>query len=213
MSPELQELLSQHLHTRYAGEISWMDDEFYRIFVDLAADGMLEDTLVVFWTDHGEQFWEHGNQTHAYSLFREENDGLLWFWSPNIVPGSFGGPVSAIDLVPTLVQLYGLPIDERVTGAPIGEAPDDRPRFASAIARLGPVSSVQKDGYKLTFSWYGSLRMYDLVNDPGETVDLYDPNDPPAMAQELWADLKPMVELGAPLAPENPVNWPEELEQ
>lgn len=211
LSPDMQELLSEHLHVRYAGDISHMDDEFQMIFADMQARGLLDDTLIVFWTDHGEQFWEHGNQTHAYSLFREETEGMLWFWSPNIVPASWDGPTSSIDLVPTILKLYGLPIDERVTGIPIGESPEDRPRFMNTIARLGPASGVVQGHHKLTFSWFGTVRLFDLDADPAETNDLYDPLHPSPEAQALWSELQPMVQLGQPLALENPVNWPDEL--
>lgn len=211
LSPEMQELLSEHLHVRYAGEISYMDAEFQQIFGDMLARGLLDDTLVVFWTDHGEQFWEHGNQTHAYSLFREETEGLLWFWSPNIVPASWEGPTSSIDVTPTLLQLFGVPIDERVTGTPIGDAPEDRPRFMNTIARLGPASGVVQNHRKLTFSWFGTVREFDLDADPGEQHDLYDPSNPSAEAQEMWAELRPMLELAQPLATETPIQWPAEL--
>lgn len=211
MSPEDQELLAEHLRIRYDGELSYLDDQVFRIFVDLQRDGLLDDALLVFWTDHGEQFWEHGNQTHAYALTGEEADGLLFFWSPNIVTAAWSEPTSAIDLVPTLLDVYGVPIPPEVTGVPLGQATPDRPVFAATVARLGAAQSVQKNGWKLSFSYFGDLNLYDRNTDPLETTDLYDPAAPSAEALELWADLEPQIEKMEPLVPQYRVDWPDEL--
>lgn len=211
MSDEEQALLRQHLELRYAGELRYMDDQIFRIVADMDYAGLLDDTLVVFWTDHGEAFWEHDVQTHAYTLYREENDALLFFWAKNIVPEVWTAPVASIDLVPTLLRLQDLPIPQEVTGSPLGEAADDRPRFANSIARLGPISSVVKSGWKLVFRWEGTVQLYDLTSDPGEQTDLYDPAAPSAEALDLWADLRPQVELQRSVVPSYGVAWPPEL--
>jgi arylsulfatase A-like enzyme len=211
LSPEDQELLEAHLRVRYAGELSYLDDELYRIFADLQLNALLDDALVVFWTDHGEQFWEHGYQTHAYGLNAEENDALLFFWAPNIVPAAFSGPTTSIDLVPTLLSVLDVPMPDAVTGIPLGEAPADRPRFAESVSRLGASQSVIQDGWKLTFSYTGGVQLFDRNTDPEEAVDLYDPSAPSPEARSLWSALEPQIELMSPLVPEHPVNWPDEL--
>jgi len=211
MTQDEKDLLKAHLVARYDGEVSWMDDQIYWMLADMDFDHLLDDTLVVFWNDHGEQFWEHGFQTHAYQLYGEENNALLFFWSKNIVQGTWTEPTSSIDLVPTLLGLEGVPQPETVTGYPIGQAPADRPRFAHAIARIGPESSVVLDHYKLIFVWTGFVELYDLENDPGELTDLYDPTHPSSEAQKLWALLEPEIELQAHVAAVYPVSWPAEL--
>lgn len=212
MTEAERQLLEAHLRVRYAGEIRYVDDEVFRIIADLDFDGLLEDTLVVVWTDHGEAFWEHGFQTHAYTLHGEENDGVLFFWAKNIVPASWSGPTSAIDLVPTLLALQGLDLPPEVTGIPLGEAPPDRPIFSHTIARIGPASSVQQNGWKLIFAWQsGQVRLYDRNTDPLETLDLYDAESPPPMALALWSVLLPRVELQSSVAPTYPILWPREL--
>jgi arylsulfatase A-like enzyme len=212
LSPEEQELLRLHLEARYRAEIRHLDDEILDIVNDLRADRLLDDTLLVFWTDHGEQFWEHGNQTHAFSLFREENDALLFFWSDNIVPSAWEGPTTSVDLVPTMAKLYGFEAPADLSGIPLGEAPEDRARFATSVARLGPASSVQKNGWKMIFSWYGYVKLYDLNTDPGELVDLYDPLDVPEQARQLWSELEPYLERAHEAAPDLLLNIPPELQ-
>ena len=206
LSAEEQDTLEQHLRARYAGELTWLDDQLQIIFADLGARGLLDDALVVIWNDHGEQFWEHGHQTHAYNLHPEENDGVALFWAPNIIPQAWSEPTTAIDLVPTLLSLFDIPIPEEVSGIPVGQAPADRPRLGFALARTGLVQSILVGKKRLQFHWNGNVQVYDRSKDPGETVDLFDPNAPDTLA--LWQALLPWVELGEAAVEEQRVSWP-----
>ncbi len=214
MTTEEQDLLEAHLRIRYAGQVRELDAIVEETWIDYDDKCWLDDTLVVVWNDHGEAFWEHGAQTHAYNLTGEENDGILFFWSKNIVGGNYNGPTSAIDLVPTLLDLYGLAIPDQVTGLPIGTAPLDRPIFANTIARNGAVQAITKLGYKLQYHWRTpTLRFWDRSVDPEETDNRYSPAN--SIVQDLWEDLRPEVERMAELMvnsdPEP--NWPEGLSQ
>ena len=198
MTDEEQELLEAHLRQLYDGEIRALDSRVEDAWTELESNCWLDDTLVVIWSDHGEAFWEHGFQTHAFNLTAEENDGVLVFWSKNIEPGRHVGTTSAIDLVPTLLDLYDIRIPDEVTGYPIGTAPDDRPVFADSLARTQGAQFVMRDGVKLHYNWTaGSLRMWDRNDDPNEKKNIFDPDDP--LAQELWGLLRPQVEAMAPL--------------
>jgi hypothetical protein len=169
-------------------------------------------TLVVVWNDHGEAFWEHGFQTHAYNLSAEESDGILMFWSKNIVAGQWDEPTSAIDLAPTLLDLFGVPIPPEITGQPVGSAAPDRSIFAATIGRVGGVQSIIKSGIKLQYHWKGAaVRMWDRNADPFETEDLYNANNREALS--LWELLLPEVERMAGLVVnEEPApNWPDDL--
>ncbi len=191
-------LLLQHLLVRYRGEVRWMDDQLTTAFLALEQGGWLDDTLVVFWSDHGEQFWEHGEQTHAYGLNAEENDGIAFFWAKNIVPGTWEGTTSLVDLAPTVLSLFEVEGDASITGLPVGEAPADRALDFLAVGRLGAVQSVVLDGWKLVYRWNTGQRwLYDLANDPAEQTDLYEPKHPRAVALE--AILAPRVEAMRPL--------------
>ncbi|MDP2317183.1 MAG: sulfatase-like hydrolase/transferase [Pseudomonadota bacterium] len=198
MSEEERAILLQHLLVRYHGEVQWMSDQLIQGFLELEQGGYLDDTLVVFWTDHGEQFWEHGEQTHAYGLNVEENDAVAFFWAKNIVPGQWDGATSHIDLAPTILSLLGVPSDAAITGYPAGEAPEDRVLDAVSIARHGAMQSVVKDGWKLVYRWQtGERWLYDTTDDPAELTDLYDPAHPRAV--ELEAALAPRIEALVPL--------------
>jgi len=196
-----QELLLAHLLVRYAGEMKYMDDQLADIWQDLSDQGMLDDTLVVFFTDHGEEFWEHGVQTHAYNLFREENDTIAFFWRKNVEPQAWKEPTTHIDIPPTVLKALGLSIPETVVGLPVGDAPADRPIFGEVVANWGVVQSVMVDGLKLQYRWSnGDKWLNDLKTDPTEQTNLYDADDPRVL--ELWELLQPKIDRMGPLSPE-----------
>ncbi len=192
--------LEETLRRRYRGEVGYLDSLLQSFFSDLGRQGLLDDTLVVIWSDHGEAFWEFGHQSHGYTLHRPENDGILMFWAPNIVAGAWDGPTTAVDLVPTLLGLFDLPVPDYVTGTPVGLAPEDRPRFAASIARAGAIQSVRQGHLKLHYRWSGAVGFFDLDADPWEEEAAWDPTDPAQVA--LWDLLAPEVARYLPLVPE-----------
>jgi len=212
MEPDEQDLLEEHLRIRYAGQVRHLDAVLEKTWTDYDEKCWLDDTLVAVWSDHGEAFWEHGYQTHAHNLTAEENDGVLFFWSKNIVSGVYDQPTSAVDLVPSLLELYGVPIPAEAVGLSFGTAPPDRPIFGSTVARRGAVQSVTKKGYKLQYHWKNAtMRLWDRNADPDEADNLYDAESP--IVTDLWADLRPQVERLAELGAEQELvpKWPPEL--
>ncbi len=198
LSAEQQDVLLQHLWLRYRGELRFMDDQLREAFEDFDRKGLLDDTLVVFWSDHGEQFYEHGYQTHAYVLYREENEAVGFFWSKNMRPLAWNGPTGHPDLAPTTLAILGKPIPESFTGLPVGTAPDDRIMPLMAVARVGPINAMYQNNLKMMYSWgAGRKYLYDLDADPAELTDIYDPTDPNVIA--LWDELTPILERMDPL--------------
>ena len=202
---EERDLILQHMRLRYAGELMYLNDQLEDMFEELDSRGLLDNTLVMLWSDHGEQFQEHDRQTHAYSLYSEENDALAVLWSKNIVPAEWDGPTSHIDLAPTVLSLLGQAGAEGMGGLPVGTAPEDRPIFAEVCARLGPVQSVTLEGMRLHYRWAtGERWLYDLNADPSEQVNLIESD--PDTAEALWSLLEPRVTALEPLIPEHTPN-------
>jgi arylsulfatase A-like enzyme len=192
MAPQDQALLLSHLELLYQGEIRTVDARIAYHWDRLDQEGLLDDTLVVFWNDHGEQLYARGEVGHGYQLHSEENDGFALFWAKNIVPGRYSGPTSAIDLAPTLLEALGHPIPAEMTGIPAGDAPDDRPRFAAAVG-LGEIAQTVTIGsMKLHYLWNGELQLFDRSTDPDEVTDLSAAL--PSEATALWSELLPLVE-------------------
>ena len=193
LSPELQDALKQHLLFRYRADIAWLDDKLATILDEYEAAGLLDDTLVVFWTDHGEAFWEHGHQTHAWDLYPQENDAVLAFWAKNLEPMAWDGPTMAIDLAPTVLDVLGVPVPASMTGGPLGHAFEDRVRYASVLARAGLVQMVRIGDDALYYEWKtGAVARHDLAADPEALVNLYTLGD--AAALPLWDAMTPYRE-------------------
>jgi arylsulfatase A-like enzyme len=214
LPPEGKENLEAHLRARYRGELAWLDDQIELIWPVLDANGLLDDTLVLVWTDHGEQFWERRNQSHAYDLQAEENDGILFFWAKNLAPAAWTGPTHAVDIVPTVLDTVGVALDPKdppLPGAVLGLAPADRVRFASSDARMGLGQMVTVDGWKLAFNFDGTLRLFDRNTDPLEMTNLFltEPDHP--KVAELWTHLLPRVQLLHEMRPGRTLIWPEGL--
>jgi len=208
LTEEEQALTLEHMRIRYAAEVRYLDDELRRLFDALEDRGALEDTLVVFWSDHGEQFGEHGFFDHGKTLYGEEIAAMAAFWGAGVTPGGWEGPTSHQDLAPTLMSLLGLAEPEGVMGVPVGEAVGAR--FAMRRNEFH-LQSVDQDGLRLMYWWEdGRLALYDVAADPGERDDRYDPSDPRVLA--LWELLKPRVELAREFtAGDAPPVWPPEV--
>ena len=124
--------------------------------------GFLADTLVVLFSDHGEEFGDHREEErsrgadprgiygagHGQSLYDELLRVALVIWSPREVPRRDPGVVSLVDVAPTVAARLGLPwpgeTDGRVLGS-AGAQAGERRIFASGIS-FGPEQAAIIDG-------------------------------------------------------------------
>ncbi len=102
----------------YDGSIRGMDTEIGRLMEQLEELGLDEKTLVIFSSDHGEQFFEHGCMGHGNAVYSEENHVPLIIRWPGVVPASVEvfETVKTIDLMPTILELCRLPLPEAMQG-------------------------------------------------------------------------------------------------
>jgi arylsulfatase A-like enzyme len=189
-----KELARECLLNIYDGEYRYWDEHFGELWTDFEDRGLLDDTLVVFWTDHGESFGEHDDQFyHGVSLYDSENRSTAAFWAQDIQPLRWTGPTVHQDIAPTILQALDVPLGEH-SGRVLGHARYDRVRVAFNYLRgynVPIISAIQGDS-KLMYWWTGTKRFYDLSSDPEEQNDIYDPSDPRIIA--LWDVLQPIVE-------------------
>ena len=192
-----QALLRQHLSLRYAAELRYLDDQLAALWSELEAAGALAETLVLIWTDHGEQLYQHGAPNHGAGLFDEESRSAAVLWSQDLLaPAAWSAPTTHLDLWPTLFAALGVSPEMTLDGYPLGERPE-APMFA--VHYRGPETdqSVVSGGQKLLYSWTGQAQRYDLSADPGETLDRFTGG---AEDAALWALLAPEVEEAAAAA-------------
>lgn len=99
----------------YDAEIAENDDAFGRTLDYLAGEGLFDDSLIVFLSDHGEEFYEHRAWTHGANLFGQTTNTPLVIKLPGQSDGRRIGRVAQhIDLLPTLLDY--LELDHDVDG-------------------------------------------------------------------------------------------------
>jgi arylsulfatase A-like enzyme len=105
LTPEL----AQRASRLYDGEIAYTDSEIGRLVDRLRRQGLLENTLVVFTSDHGEEFLEHGGFEHGHSLYDElVHVPLMLHWPARIQPGRRGDAVGHVQLARTICELLAV---------------------------------------------------------------------------------------------------------
>lgn len=104
---------------RYDGEIAHNDHSIEKLIAKLSDLGILENTLVVVVSDHGEEFLEHGWTSHGHSLYQELTHSLLLMWNPALLPEPrrVSEPVQMVDVLPTILDLLGIESDGLFQGA------------------------------------------------------------------------------------------------
>ncbi len=181
----------------YDREIRYVDDELRRFVEGLEAAGRLDDTLLVVTSDHGEEFLEHGIIGHGAAPYEEVLRVPLLFRGPGVPAGRrVEAPVGLVDLMPTLLDLLGVPVPVAPMGrsfAGLLRGPADherwrrRPIYSEAWFRWAntaagrrrveqPTLAVRVGERKLIrFREAGGFRyeLYDLAQDPREQRDLY----------------------------------------
>jgi arylsulfatase A-like enzyme len=102
----------------YDGSIRGMDTEIGRLFERLEELGLDDKTLVIFMSDHGEEFYDHGKMDHRSTVYSEQTHVPLIVKWPGVVPegAEVFDTVRTIDLMPTILELCRLPLPEGMQG-------------------------------------------------------------------------------------------------
>ena len=178
---------TQDLETLYDGNVAYSDQLIAEIFGVLEQEGLLEDTLVVIMSDHGEAFGEHGKFYHTSEPYEELIHVPLVMRAPRragFVRGVIETPVELVDLAPTFRDLFGLEIDHPLDGkslAPLlrGDARQRETETSIAQNLKTHTMSVRHGASKLIlrmdpeFKQVVAYELYDLEADPGETNNLF----------------------------------------
>ncbi len=187
----------------YDGEIAYVDAMLGRFFETMKAEGVWDDTLVIFLSDHGESLGEHGEEFHAYYIYESSLRVPLIFKIPQkLTRGRFekgsrvANQVRVVDVAPTLLQLLGEPIPEQVQGEGLlalmsGRRPGVQlPAYAEThYPRIhfgwSPLFSYSNARYK--FIEAPTPELYDLASDPGELKNVHAQNQ--ALANQLREEM------------------------
>jgi len=187
----------------YDGEIAHIDDQLTTFMDELDAAGALDNTLVVFFSDHGEQFMDHGDIGHGASLFNDELGSMTSFWMKDggITPTAWTGPTDQRDLLPTLFDALGLPAQDTWSGRIVGTADPGRGLVSLRYRGDEGTQAIVRNGYKFVYDWQAGASYYDLTTDYEEKVNLHDRTDPTQACD--WEALKAQSEAFLELYPEH----------
>lgn len=111
----------EHVVAMYDGDIKFVDDQIKRLLDFLEEKGLRDNTIIVITSDHGEQLGEKSNNVslfgHHLTLFLQEIRVPLIIKGPNIPVGHiFEEPVESVDILPTILGLLNVLIDENIEG-------------------------------------------------------------------------------------------------
>ena len=216
--PNCPELPREDLWGYYA-QTTFLDDQLARLVAALEDTGLAEDTIVVFTSDHGDM---HGSQ----GVFKKQ-----WPWDEcikvpflvryprRIQPGSqFDFPLSAIDIMPTVLGLAGVPIPDRVEGVDLSPfITGTREDAPSAVLLMNPCPFSIGDprgpdqvpnyaGMRMEYRGVRTSRytyartidrpwlMYDNLEDPFQMRNLIDEPDHRDLAHSLEGEMQALMD-------------------
>jgi arylsulfatase A-like enzyme len=178
-----------HLTGRYDGEIAFTDAQVGRILDALGSMDLLDNTIVIITSDHGEILYDHERYFgHDIALYDECLMIPLIIYVPGLDPASrrIGPLVQSLDILPTALELLGLDCPSYAEGRSLlplmggsGESTVDY-AFSETFPfpeKCPPRHAVRTAGSKLIWKeeQEGPLakEYYDLTTDPGETSNLF----------------------------------------
>lgn len=210
---------------RYDDCIGYLDDQLGRLVEGLSRRGVMDDTLLIITSDHGEAFGDHGVFGHASGLHLDQTAVPLVMVGPGAPAGRVVfEPVSLRDLPATVVDWLGLGAGSPFPGRSLaahwprteGPTPATSPAFSEVVnatafepqsreslSRRGFQMSLVAGGYHYLRDGVGGERLYDLKRDLFELSDVIDSADPTVLAS-LRARLLEVVtaEPGSPTVEE-----------
>ena len=204
----------RELRARYFANITLVDEMVGTILAALELNGVADNTVVIFTSEHGEMAGDHG-MLEKRSMYEESAHVPLIMHVPGLsashqmVPGAVGH----VDLVPTILDLMGASLPDHLQGKSLtpvlqGEQTldgnevfvqwngvsdiDDRHLGSEEInlRNTQPWRTIVHDGWKLALCASDQCELYDLVNDPFEQTNLFDHPDHRHRVRDLAARIR-----------------------
>lgn len=182
----------------YAGQIRYVDDQVGRILETLEELELLENTIILFWSDHGEFIGDFG-VTHKIPAFYEcltRVPMVLWDPTGKVPRGTYSDMVELMDGMATVLDLCGLPqpngshARSLTRGArprrdiyadsgmlvrqPQEPIPGHIIKGASPPTAFGPGAMLRTEDWKLCLYAEDRGELFELHSDPHETINRFD---------------------------------------
>lgn len=233
LGKDLTPIEQEYVEGLYDGGIAETDRALGAIFRSMAERGLLDRTVVVVTSDHGEQFWEHGSWRHGQNLYDHQLLVPLILHLPPRLARTLDArgrvvddQVELVDLYPTLLELLEVPLEHPVQGrslVPLLEGGELPPRDAFAentnirsferkafrTPRFKFVKSIPRQAARARGVEEPSYELFDLRRDPREQRDVSARH--PELVELLEQRLQTLSAGLAGLDEEVPEGLPEDL--
>ena len=176
---------------RYDESLLYLDEQVGHLLDELARRGVLDRTIVVFTSDHGESFGEHNLIYHGHSLYQDQiRIPLIVRFPPQVPAGARDARPVTLEQIPLLLTglagLTGTPFPGRSL---LGSAPP-QDREIVAVSQVGRrrgvpaawptasagLRSVQTEQWQLIVNDVGAAELYDLKADSAQANNLASDN-------------------------------------
>ncbi|MFW5858024.1 MAG: sulfatase [Planctomycetota bacterium] len=196
------------------GMVTLIDDCVGRLLQALEAEGLAENTLIVFTSDHGDFLGDHHLIQKGQAPCRSLLQIPLIVFEPGAAPGVVEAVGSNVDVMPTLLDRCGIAIPETVQGVALprpGEAPGRDYAYEAGWSKADARwhhHTLYTDRWRL--SLYPNLsdgELYDLIEDPFEHVNRFHDAACVTVRAELAEQLAFAMGRAEPRKPPIRANW------
>lgn len=183
----------------YDGEIAFMDSQIGRLLNEFKRQGILEKTLIVFASDHGEGLGEHKESGHAVFVYDTTLKVPLIFIAPKLFPKNkvIRGQARLADVAPTILDLLNVRKPKTFQGKSLASYIKGKKEFDGLDAyseslyannhyKWSPLLAYRTREWKYIRS--SKPELYHITEDPNELVNLADAR--PDIADNLDLRLK-----------------------
>jgi len=179
----------------YYASVAFMDAQVGKVTKALRENGLEENTIVIFTSDHGYHLGEHDFWAKV-SLRDESSSVPLIICVPGKEPAVCDSLVEMLDLYPTISKLCGLPVPDHLQGKDISAMFDDpavtvrEAAFSVAPSRKGFLLREQDWAYiQYNEDASGGIELFDMVADPKQYVNLVHSTEHQSVVQALQENL------------------------
>ncbi|MBM3215909.1 sulfatase [Candidatus Poribacteria bacterium] len=171
----------EYMDAQYDGAVAYMDSCISNIRAALRKTGQADNTLIVLTADHGETLYEHSCHYDHHGLYEPTLTIPLAFVLPGKTPANMRHRdyVQTKDIVPTVLELLGIPVDDAFDGRSLCPLMRGEPREPESTFYLTECTWMHKHGWRTPhwklihalepdFHYKPEVELYNLVSDPGE---------------------------------------------
>jgi len=166
-----------YLISQYDGEVAYADSNVGEFLLEIEAQGLLKNSVVIITADHGEGMDEHDPYFgHGIGLYNSQLKVPLIIYSPGVEPRVVETPVGLVDVVPTVLGILGKNIaSKRLSGRSLIPAMVGQDFSEDVFSESHGLYSVVEGDFKLIASKKNKAKtLFNLQSDPAELNPVVD---------------------------------------